>query len=422
VNSSEPVKGMVTDTVTLQLLEEHQVVAPLFLAELDHREQLGLDNGAKPFGTGARSQQRPAPAQVVEPVDENGVDQSILRPEVVLHDGAICHAGFRSDLAERHAIDTVHREETFGRQNQLLLGGPFGRVCGQGAPCHAVNANTVGQCESTAVNSFRLDTLGGTMALRGAQSYSDVMMTEPPSSSSPFESATLEFLFEQVWARPGLSRRQRRLVTLSCVCAADTTGPMDAHMYAALASGDLDPEELQEFILHFAVYCGWPKASVAQTSLLTQLHRLSEERGEEMAPWPDLPLASLGPADHEERLRKGEECFVEVNLTPAPPLTTPYFQAGILNFVFGHVWQRPNLSRIDRRYVTIPCVGLSDAAMPIQSHVVSALRSGDISISEMNEIVLQFSAYYGFAKGEVLNRVATDAWAEITAERTPGTA
>ena len=53
MNRREPVKGMVTDTVTLQLLEEHQVVAALFLAELDHREQLGLDDGAKPFGTGA---------------------------------------------------------------------------------------------------------------------------------------------------------------------------------------------------------------------------------------------------------------------------------------------------------------------------------------------------------------------------------
>jgi 4-carboxymuconolactone decarboxylase len=254
------------------------------------------------------------------------------------------------------------------------------------------------------------------MALTGAQSYSDVMMTEAPSSSSPYESATLEFLFERVWARPGLGRRQRRLVTLACVCAADATGPMDAHMYAALASGDLDLEELQEFILHFAVYCGWPKASAAQASLLTQVQRLGQERGEETAPLPALPLASLGPADHEERLRKGEECFVDVNLAPAPPRDTPYFQAGILNFVFGHVWQRPNLSRVDRRFVTIPCVGLSDAAMPIQAHVGSALRSGDISITEMNEIVLQFSAYYGFAKGEVLNRAATEAWAQITAE------
>jgi 4-carboxymuconolactone decarboxylase len=133
-----------------------------------------------------------------------------------------------------------------------------------------------------------------------------------------------------------------------------------------------------------------------------------------LAPWPEFALESLGPTDHDERLRKGEECFVDVNLTPAPPPTSPYFQAGILGFVFGHVWQRPNLSRLDRRLITIPCVGLSDAAMPIQSHVGSALRSGDISRQEMDEIVLQFSAYCGFAKGEVLDRAVSEAWAEIT--------
>jgi hypothetical protein len=75
------------------------------------------------------------------------------------------------------------------------------------------------------------------------------------------------------------------------------------------------------------------------------------------------------------------------------------FKPGFSTSSFGHLWQRPNLSRIDRRYVTIPCVGLSGAIIPIHSHVGSALRSGDISLDEMNEIVLQFSAYYGFRQG-----------------------
>jgi hypothetical protein len=35
----------------------------------------------------------------------------------------------------------------------------------------------------------------------------------------------------------------------------------------------------------------------------------------------------------------------------------------------------------------------------------------------MNEIVLQFSAYYGFAKGEILQQVVADEWARIEAER-----
>jgi 4-carboxymuconolactone decarboxylase len=103
---------------------------------------------------------------------------------------------------------------------------------------------------------------------------------------------------------------------------------------------------------------------------------------------------------------------VDVNLTPAPRPDTPYRHAGILNFVFGHVWQRPGLSRRERRIVTLACVALDDAPTPLQSHVTSALHSGDIAKEEMDEIVLHFSVYYGFAKGEALRQTVEVAWAE----------
>lgn len=138
--------------------------------------------------------------------------------------------------------------------------------------------------------------------------------------------------------------------------------------------------------------------------------------GSSFAPWPDYPISSLGPSDHEARLAGGEQCFADINLVPAPPRDSPYFQAGILSFVFGHLWQRPALSRIDRRYVTVPCVGVSDALTPIHSHVGSALGSGDISPAEMNELILQFAAYSGFAKAEVLNDVAAEEWARLQSQ------
>ena len=54
---------------------------------------------------------------------------------------------------------------------------------------------------------------------------------------------------------------------------------------------------------------------------------------------------------------------------------------------------------------------------PIYSHVGSALESGEITGDEMNEVILQFSAYSGFSKGEVLQQVAADAWDRITEAR-----
>ena len=86
-------------------------------------------------------------------------------------------------------------------------------------------------------------------------------------------------------------------------------------------------------------------------------------------------------------------------------------QAGILGYVFGHVWQRPGLSRRDRRIITVACVAIDDAPIPLQSHVTAALHSGDITKQEMDELALHFSIYYGFAKGEALSATAEAAWA-----------
>jgi 4-carboxymuconolactone decarboxylase len=258
------------------------------------------------------------------------------------------------------------------------------------------------------------------MSTLADQTYRDVMLAEPPAPSTPFEQATHDFLFGQVWSRPGLGRRERRLVTLACVSGADAVEPIAAHIYAALASGDLTLAEMLEFTLHFAVYCGWPKASQVETTIRVQSVRLCAERGEPTQPWPVLANETLGPGDHEERVRGGEQSFREINCLPAPPRDSAYFHAGILAFVFGHVWQRPGLGVRDRRLITLPCVGLSDAAGPIRSHIGSALESRDVSRAEMDEVILHFSAYYGFAKGEVMNRVAAEEWTRLGSERTGG--
>jgi 4-carboxymuconolactone decarboxylase len=244
------------------------------------------------------------------------------------------------------------------------------------------------------------------------QIFREVMTVEPTPARTPFAAATRAFVFGEVWSRPGLSRRDRRWITLACVAAADAPEPIESHAYAALNSGDIGLDELLEMVLHFAVYCGWPKASHLEMAVSQQWARIQQERSLEVQPRPFLPNDTLGANDWGERLERGVQEFVDVNLTPAPPPDTPYRHAGILNFVFGHVWQRPGLSRRDRRLITVPCVALDDSPTPLKSHVTSALHSGDLTKEEMDELVLQFSAYYGFAKGEALGEAVEIAWAE----------
>lgn len=236
--------------------------------------------------------------------------------------------------------------------------------------------------------------------------YRTIMMVEPPAAETPLDTAERRALFDDVWSRPGLSVRDRRFVTIACVAAAVDVPALDAHVFAALASGDLTVEQLNELTLHFAVYCGWPRASQLEMTVRGQWQRLHDERGEPTPPFAQLDVDDLGAGDPAQRIADGIQSFRDVNLIEAPSQDSPYFYAGILNFVFGHLWLRPGLTRRERRLVTIPCVGVSDAIGPIWSHVTSALGSGDVTYDEMHELLLHFRAYSGTPRARVMQDVA----------------
>lgn len=226
-----------------------------------------------------------------------------------------------------------------------------------------------------------------------------------PEGVTPTSAALLDFVYADIWQRPGLSRRDRRFITLACVSAADAEAPLREHVYAALNSGDLSIVEIQEAALHFAVYSGWPKASRLNMMIDEQWARIHSERGEPVPPpEPLLPLPT--PSDPEARLARGEQSFREINCIPFAPIRdNPYHGGGILNFVFGEMWQRPGLGMRERRLLTVACVAFQDAPYPILSHVYAALKSRDLAFDEMDELALHFAAYYGWAKASNLQQV-----------------
>ena len=198
----------------------------------------------------------------------------------------------------------------------------------------------------------------------GRRAFADVMTFPAPDDSTPATASLLDFVFAEVWDRPGLSRRDRRFVTLPCVAAADAEGPLRDHVYAALNSGDVTITEMREMVLHFAVYSGWPKASRFNMIVDEQWERIHRERGRDRtAADPLLPLTT--PSDPEERLAIGRAGVLDVNCVPYVPIRdNPYSGAGILNFVFGEMWLRPGLGMKERRLVTVACVAFQDAPIP----------------------------------------------------------
>jgi 4-carboxymuconolactone decarboxylase len=73
---------------------------------------------------------------------------------------------------------------------------------------------------------------------------------------------TQEVLFGQVWERPGLSKRDRSLITVASLITGYRINELPFHLKRALENG-VTRNELVEAITHLAFYAGWPAASTA---------------------------------------------------------------------------------------------------------------------------------------------------------------
>jgi 4-carboxymuconolactone decarboxylase len=107
------------------------------------------------------------------------------------------------------------------------------------------------------------------------------MPVDPTPARGPFadvapalQGYTDTVLFGDVWERPGLSKRDRSLITVATLVALYRTNELPFHLKRALENG-VSRDELVELITHLAFYAGWPTASSAVTSA----RRVFEEHG-----------------------------------------------------------------------------------------------------------------------------------------------
>jgi 4-carboxymuconolactone decarboxylase len=85
---------------------------------------------------------------------------------------------------------------------------------------------------------------------------------------------TDQVLFGDVWERPGLSKRDRSLITVATLVALYRTNELPFHLKKALENG-VGRDELVELITHLAFYSGWPTAN----SAVAVARRVFEEAG-----------------------------------------------------------------------------------------------------------------------------------------------
>jgi 4-carboxymuconolactone decarboxylase len=92
---------------------------------------------------------------------------------------------------------------------------------------------------------------------------------------------TADHLFADVWSRPGLSDRDRRLMLIGLLTATAGHDVLTIQVPAALQSGDLDGETLREMVVFLAHYAGWPAAARLNSIVETEIAKQDKARRRE---------------------------------------------------------------------------------------------------------------------------------------------
>jgi len=83
----------------------------------------------------------------------------------------------------------------------------------------------------------------------------------PPAGAVPFFDLMLEQLFAEVWGRPELSQRDRRLVTMGVIAALGERDTFAIQVRSAIKNGELTPAQCREMLIHLAPYAGYPRVA-----------------------------------------------------------------------------------------------------------------------------------------------------------------
>ncbi len=78
-----------------------------------------------------------------------------------------------------------------------------------------------------------------------------------------FQALITRYAWDEVWNRPGLSHKVRRMIVIAQMVALGRWDEFQLHVGAALRSGDLTQDDVKEVLLQSTIYCGVPAANTA---------------------------------------------------------------------------------------------------------------------------------------------------------------
>jgi 4-carboxymuconolactone decarboxylase len=93
---------------------------------------------------------------------------------------------------------------------------------------------------------------------RGLERMREVYGFDFSDGPGDFFGYTADHLFADIWSRPGLSDRDRRLLLIGMLAGQGAQDVLTIQVPAAFQTGDLDEDALREIVIFLSHYAGWP--------------------------------------------------------------------------------------------------------------------------------------------------------------------
>ena len=109
--------------------------------------------------------------------------------------------------------------------------------------------------------------------------YVDRAVADTTDVTTEFQDLLTRYAWGEIWTRPGLDHRTRRVLVLGTQIALKQWDQLRLHIRAAVVEGGFSTNDLQEIVLQQAIYCGAPTALTAMNVVREVLEELAEEKG-----------------------------------------------------------------------------------------------------------------------------------------------
>jgi len=187
----------------------------------------------------------------------------------------------------------------------------------------------------------------------------------------------------ELWERPGLTARDRSIVTVAALVARNQTIEMPHYVNLALDNG-VKPREISEISTHLAFYSGWANAMSA--AAVARDVFAQRKIGADQLPPASPVLLPLDKDAEEKRATAVGQQFGKVS---------PGLVKNTTDVLFRDLWLRPDLAPRDRSLVTVSALIASGQSAQITYHLNRAMDNG-LTPEEAGEVVTHLAYYAGW--------------------------